>query len=430
MAVRSARGLEVSVDPQLSMAGADEVDMSAFGEGDDQPDASKDTLVWARVRPSQKVNVRWTEKASKGKQAAAVPAAATSLLDSVEGGSDDEDASTSVAAPEPEEAKPPLSLAIEHQHLFSVGEGMLLIESRFRYDIRNGAINILEVSLDPRLRMLSVNTSLLKRWDVTHSTPVRADGSGPAGAAVDEDPVLRVLLEETVEGTHELQVSSEIDLGATSVDFTGPVFSHTHPAVTREKGYIAVEARTNVELNQRERVVGCVPLDVAELPDELRQSAVNPLLLAYKFLVPDFTLDLSVKKHGDVDVLIAVADSAHFVTTKTLEGKTMYQMILLVRNTQRQFARVFLPSDAEVWSTVVNAKVSLFFFDANEYFDCSELIILLRFIDVYYSNNSYYYIVYMYLFVIPSRFCVTYFCWVLCVWGGFFSYPFFSIYFY
>ena len=35
-----------------------------------------------------------------------------------------------------ETAKQPLSLLVEHEHLFSIGEGMLLIDSLFQYDIR------------------------------------------------------------------------------------------------------------------------------------------------------------------------------------------------------------------------------------------------------------------------------------------------------
>ena len=45
-------------------------------------------------------------------------------------------------------------------------------------------------------------------------------------------------------------VPYQMPLGGTSCEFTCPKFSHPNDAVTREKGLIAVEARTNVEVEQ------------------------------------------------------------------------------------------------------------------------------------------------------------------------------------
>ena len=42
----------------------------------------------------------------------------------------------------------------------------------------------------------------------------------------------------------------QLELEGTSCDFFCPVFSHVHEAISREKGFIAVEARTTVELDQ------------------------------------------------------------------------------------------------------------------------------------------------------------------------------------
>ncbi len=71
-------------------------------------------------------------------------------------------------------------------------------------------------------------------------------------------------------------------------------------------------------------------VDVDELPETLRGRASNPILLAYKYLLPEYTLKLSVKKHGDVDVLIAAVDCAYFTATKVEEGRSMYKLIMKV----------------------------------------------------------------------------------------------------
>ena len=97
-------------------------------------------------------------------------------------------------------------------------------------------------------------------------------------------------------------------------------------------------------------------IDVDELSPSLRSRASNPILLAYKYLLPDYQLKLSVKKHGDVDVLIAAVDCAHFTATKVEEGRVMYKLIMKVRNTQKQYARIDLPSSCEIWSVVVKGQ--------------------------------------------------------------------------
>jgi hypothetical protein len=71
-------------------------------------------------------------------------------------------------------------------------------------------------------------------------------------------------------------------------------------------------------------------IDVEEVSAALRGRSSSALLLAYKFLQPNYSLSLSVKKHDDVDVLIAVVDVAHFTATKTAEGRTMYKMLMKV----------------------------------------------------------------------------------------------------
>ena len=126
---------------------------------------------------------------------------------------------------------------------------------------------------------------------------------------------------------------------------------------------------------QSESCSGCVLIDVEELNETLRNRANSPILLAYKYLLPDYQLKLSVKKHGDVDVLIAAVDCAYFTATKVSiiivfvvfvsmmcvveveEGRVMYKLLMKVRNTQKQYARIELPSDCEIWSVVVKGQV-------------------------------------------------------------------------
>ncbi len=97
-----------------------------------------------------------------------------------------------------------------------------------------------------------------------------------------------------------------------------------------------------------------------------------------------------MKKHSDVDVLIAAVDSCHMIATKTIHGRTLYKTAmrvcihtlvpceyanmfvhwnmlghiisfylfsLQVRNTQKQYMRVELPQHCDIWSVVVKGQV-------------------------------------------------------------------------
>jgi len=83
--------------------------------------------------------------------------------------------------------------------------------------------------------------------------------------------------------------------------------------------------------------------------------ASNTPLLAYKFLHPNFKVSLNIKKHEDVAVLIAVIDCAIFTATVSEEGRVMIKVVLQIRNTQKQFVRIKVPQEFEVWSTMVAA---------------------------------------------------------------------------
>jgi hypothetical protein len=124
-----------------------------------------------------------------------------------------------------------------------------------------------------------------------------------------------------------------------------------------------VETRTNVEVNELKSDELSV-VDIREVPDALNSMTLNPLLLAYKFVctalhcstdtaltAPKYKLRLDIKKHGDVEVLIAVIDSGFMTATVSDEGLAMFRLLLLVRNTQKQYVRISVPQECEIWST-------------------------------------------------------------------------------
>jgi len=142
-----------------------------------------------------------------------------------------------------------------------------------------------------------------------------------------------------------------LEITGTTVKLDVPTFRSVG-VVSREKGFIGVEARTNVEV-QFVKGGGFATLDTSELPKSMWDKARDPIVLAYKFIDPRIFLQLEVTKHIDVNVLIAVIEEAHVVITQTEEGRVLTKLIANVRNTHQQFLRITMPKNCSVWSTTV-----------------------------------------------------------------------------
>jgi len=204
----------------------------------------------------------------------------------------------------------------------------------------SGQMSLFEVALDKRVKVINVEglkNIPVKRWEVVNS-------------------MLRVFTEYGLEDYYEFTVVAELEMSASSATVDIPSFNClTSKDISRDKGYLAVEARANVEVAEK-KCEGIATLDVSEIPESLFQMASNPLLLAYKFITPGFTLSLDVKKHAEVGVLIAVVDAAYFSAIFSPEGYILYRLLLKVRNTQQQYVRISVARGHEIWSTTVQGK--------------------------------------------------------------------------
>eukprot|EP00162_Nutomonas_longa_P015675 comp22380_c0_seq1/m.54253 comp22380_c0_seq1/g.54253 ORF comp22380_c0_seq1/g.54253 comp22380_c0_seq1/m.54253 type:complete len:801 (-) comp22380_c0_seq1:361-2763(-) len=232
----------------------------------------------------------------------------------------------------------------EHGSLFSIGEGVVQGTTKILYTVISGSRSFFEVAVnDPDVSIISVTGTAIKRWECTPGS------AGSSQATIGR--TIKIWLEFAAEENFDITIRSEKTMGSTSGDVKLPGF--TCLECPRDIGYISVCARTSVEVDALE-VVGLTPIDVSELPVSLKMVSAHPLLLAYKFLMPGYSLTVTVKRHNDVDVLIAAVDKAHFLALLTPEGRAVYRLLFRIRNTQKQFMRLMLPEGAQIWSTSVN----------------------------------------------------------------------------
>ena len=339
------------------------------------------TTIRAMFPPSSSLDIQWTQADTYAMTPMSTLSGASAglalLSDRLAGDGSDGSESTSeptvpaesvMMAPEVRDERPPV-VTVSQAHVFTVGEGIMFVSSRFDYSILHNATSGFRIELDDSVRVLNVSGPNIRKWEVvaadeltdSDSDSDSEDDRRGGKAEVDGDEgetggfVLVVSLKYPKDTSYTLNVQSEVDMHGLGGSLSLPNFRSRN--VVREKGHIAVAAKTNVELsptNLSGRAI--TKVDVREVPNTLSGLTSQPLLLAYKYLSTEYSVEINVIKHADVPVLVAIVDEVVAVVTFTEEGKMLYELQFKVRNNNRQYLRLGLAEDAEVWSTSVDGS--------------------------------------------------------------------------
>ena len=207
-------------------------------------------------------------------------------------------------------------------------------------NVKSGGIMELALGLPAGVNVLSLSGPSLRTYKVV-------DGA--------DEQVIDVQFTQEMEGQFRLEVAYEYIMGAGESDVTVP--SLTVQGVEVEQGRIGVEALTAVEV-QASRMDQLSSMDPSELPQQLILRTTNPILLAYKYVRTDapFSLGLTITRHQEIDVQEATIDTAEYRTLYTRDGLAVTTARYTVRNCRKQFLKVELPRDSEVWSVFVDGK--------------------------------------------------------------------------
>jgi len=234
----------------------------------------------------------------------------------------------------PEIEKGPSKYYSETRTLISIGEGLIIGQGRINFTILHTATRELAMMVPNGVSVLQIAGRHIRDWRVTGEK-------------------LSVQLEKEVIGPYTLDIKYESSPDMASGKVVVPVI--TGSGVVREKGDIGVVALTNVEV-KNETVSKAHLIDVKDLPSEMLGMTTQPVLLAYRYVEPDFKVELDISKHDDVGVLLTIIDKAHFSVMQTFDGKRIIRAIYNVRNNRNQFVRLEMPEDADLWSASVAGK--------------------------------------------------------------------------
>jgi hypothetical protein len=135
-----------------------------------------------------------------------------------------------------------------------------------------------------------------------------------------------------------------------------PLFRLVH--LDRDNGGVAVEVLGAGEIKD----IKSEGLDNADASDlgEMVSSRESPSLAAFKFRAGKGgaarSLSVNVVRYTPQAVLMANVEEARYHVLLSKEGKTLVQALYAVRNNQRNFLKVTLPSGASLWSASLAGK--------------------------------------------------------------------------
>jgi len=227
-------------------------------------------------------------------------------------------------------------------------------EVRFLSDVKT-----LVTVNDEALRIAALADITVVQGDPTQfalDLPAGYEITGVSGSTVDSSEIdhgqLIVRLSSSAPRSHEFLISMEKPLSGTTADAPFLSFKDSQ----RETGEMLVEGTGAMELTATEGG-GLKRIDAKEVNIYLRSLSRYPLQAAFRYHrqpTETPTLALQWTRFPDSNVLAALAEHAEVTTLVTVEGRTLTEVKLTVKNQAQPFLKVNLPAGA----TIVSADVA------------------------------------------------------------------------
>jgi hypothetical protein len=235
----------------------------------------------------------------------------------------------------PEAEKKSARMYAEAQTLVSLGEGVLRSSTTVQHTILFAGLDKFSYEVPKGMTVLDVRGAGIRDWKLG------------------EDGKLDVALNFAAEGSYTVSIDLERAMKDDAKDLAVPVVVPI--GAERDKGYIGIESRGNLEI-EAGTVEGATPLDVRALPAAILGITDQPLLFGYKYVGKGPKIALATGAHAEVDVLVTLLDQTVANTMWTREGRRLTSVRYQVRNNRRQFLRLALPAGAELWSASVGGR--------------------------------------------------------------------------
>ena len=233
-------------------------------------------------------------------------------------------------------ANQPLRFRGSVTQLVGLGEDATQINAEVQVEVIQGLADEVRVKLPEKLTVNLVSGAMVADWDVAGNE-------------------LKVVFIEPVEKNARFTLTGELHMPK---DGRMDVPLIRLPNAERETGGVAVEVLGAGEIKARQPL-GMEDAEAGEL-GQLISSRQSPSLIAFR-LQPadgksDRSLSLNVARYAPQAVLMANIEEAQYNTLLAADGKMLVQSRFAVRNNQRNFLKLTLPSTAVLWSASVAGR--------------------------------------------------------------------------
>ena len=230
----------------------------------------------------------------------------------------------------------PTRLRGQLQHVVGLGEETAMVTARVTIDVLRGGASTFTLRVPAGLIVNQVQGAHVADWDV-------------------QGTALTISLLDRIDRQTAVVVSGEFRPPAAGrIDV--PLL-HLVDA-ERETGAVAVEVLGAGEVTKHE-ARGLDPTDPGDLGD-LLTGRLSPAIVAFRYRGdrPDAerALALTLTRYAPQEVLLAAVDEARYRALVSEDGKALVEGRLAVRNNQRSFLALTLPSGATLWSVAVDGR--------------------------------------------------------------------------
>jgi hypothetical protein len=237
---------------------------------------------------------------------------------------------------EDQRATQPLRLRGVLTQLVGLGEDNTQLTAEVQVEVVQGLAREVRLQLPPQLTVNQVSGATVVDWEV-------------------KTPELVVTFLEPVEQSARFTVTCEVKLPR---DGRIDVPLLRLAGAEREAGGVGVEVLGAGEIKDRQ-ATGLDEADASEL-GQLVSSRQSPSLVAFRLRPAGGSsarsLTIDVARYTPQGILTANVEEAYYSSLLSEDGKAIVQARFAVRNNQRSFLKIVLPSGAVLWSASVAGR--------------------------------------------------------------------------
>lgn len=226
--------------------------------------------------------------------------------------------------------------------LYTVEDGALIANATIELDVKSGRADTVLLDLPESASVLSLTVPSLNKSEPAPDVEV---GQGRKAH--------RVALTQGIAGGFSVHIEIEQlmpkGLGRVALPDIRVMGADV------QEGSFGVVAETGIEV-QAGDAVDLRKADAKDLPNEVRLRSDSDILLGYQYAHVPWSLGLEVKRLETVQTLAAVASPVRIETTVLEDGHVVTAAHYHVANQDRQFLRLTLPEDAQVWAVAADGE--------------------------------------------------------------------------